>query len=163
MCKNLEILEKQEEILKFDNFTNESAFELGCFMKDYAEKRNLQISISIRTASGHTLFQHSPHSTNALNQFWMDRKFNLVQLMNHSSLHSLVAMESDNMSLEKNGLDPAKYSACGGGFPIHLKNSSFLVGAIITSNLHHILDHNFIIDALSEYLRAGTVELFPIE
>lgn len=31
MCKNLNILKKQEELLQFEHFSNDDAFELGSF------------------------------------------------------------------------------------------------------------------------------------
>ena len=72
MCKNLNILKKQEELLQFEHFSNDDAFELGSFMVSYARKHNITIAISIRLNNGCILFQHCPDGTNLLNQKWIE-------------------------------------------------------------------------------------------
>ncbi|MFR3881020.1 MAG: heme-binding protein [Lachnospiraceae bacterium] len=94
--QNLNILKKQEELLQFEHFSNDDAFELGSFMVSYARKHNITIAISIRLNNGCILFQHCPDGTNLLNQKWMDRKFNFVKLMERSSLLSTFTFEHDN-------------------------------------------------------------------
>ena len=44
MCKNLNILKKQEELLQFEHFSNDDAFELGSFMVSYARQHNIALT-----------------------------------------------------------------------------------------------------------------------
>lgn len=161
MCKKMNILKKQEEVLQFDHFSNDDAFELGSFMVSYARKHNITIAISIRLNNGCILFQHCPDGTNLLNQKWMNRKFNSVKIMERSSLLSAFAFEHDNNTLETHALSTNDFALCGGGFPIRIKSSKTVIGAIITSNLYHIADHEFIISCLKEYLHRPDTPAFP--
>ena len=46
MSENLEILQKQEELLQFPEFNHKTAWELGSFMVSYAQKHNITIAVS---------------------------------------------------------------------------------------------------------------------
>lgn len=161
MHENLNILKQQEKLLQFDHFNNDIAYKLGSFMVSYARKHNITIAVSIRMNNGCILFQHCPDGTNLLNQKWMERKFNSVRLMERSSLLSALTFEHDNDTLETHALSPNDYALCGGGFPIHVKGSSGVIGVILASNLYHIADHEFITAALKEYLDCPKAPAFP--
>ena len=161
MCENLNILKKQEVLLQFDHFNNDEAFELGSFMVSYAKKHDITIAVSIRLNNGCIFFQHCPNGTNLLNQKWIERKFNSVKLMERSSLLSAFTFEHDNDTPEIHALAAKDYALCGGGFPIRIKGSQTVIGAIIASNLYHIADHEFIISCLKEYLHCPDVPSFP--
>lgn len=152
MCDSLNILEKQEELLQFSHFNHDDAYNLGSFMVSYAQKHNITIAVSIRTNDGCILFQHCPNGTNLLNQKWMERKFNSVKLMQRSSLMSAFIFEKNNEKLEDHALSSQDYALCGGAFPIRIKETQTVIGSIISSNLYHIADHEFIISCLKEYL-----------
>ena len=161
MSENLEILQKQEELLQFPEFNHKTAWELGSFMVSYAQKHNITIAVSIRMNNGCILFQHCPDGTNLLNQKWMERKFNTVKLMERSSLMSALVFERDGDTPAVHGLAEADYALCGGGFPIRVKRSSPVIGAVIASNLYHIADHEFVINCLKEYLNCPEAPDYP--
>lgn len=161
MMKNMDILEEQEEKLQFSAFSQEEAWKLGCYMVDYAKKNNIVIAVSIRLNSGCTVFQYCPDGTNALNQKWMDRKFNLVRLTEHSSLWTALSWEDEGQVLETHGLKEEEYAVCGGGFPIRVKGTKSCIGAVIASNLFHIADHEFIVNCLKGYLNCPDVRNYP--
>lgn len=161
MIYDLNILKKQEELLRFGSFNHEVAYALGTFMVDYARSHNITIAVSIRMNNGCILFQHCPDGTNLLNQKWMERKFNTVKLMERSSLLSALTWEQDGDTPQTHGLAPEDYALCGGGFPIRIKGSDTVVGALISSNLYHIADHEFIIDCLREFLHCPEAPAFP--
>ena len=71
MAETLNILKKQEELLQFTHFDHNTAYKLGTFMVDYAQKNSITIAVSIRMNNGCILFQHCPDGTNLLNQKWM--------------------------------------------------------------------------------------------
>lgn len=161
MAEHLDILMKQEELLQFDHFDQEVAFELGTFMVNYAKKHNITIAVSIRMNNGLIVYQHCPDGTNLLNQNWMRRKFNTVQLMERSSLLSTFTWENDGDTATTHALDIKDYALCGGGFPIRIKGSGVVIGTIISSNLYHIADHEFIIDCLREFLNCPEAPKYP--
>ena len=161
MHEKLAILKQQEELLQFDHFSNDTAYDLGSFMVSYAKKHNITIAVSIRLNNGCILFQHCPDGTNLLNQKWMERKFNSVKLMERSSLLSALTFEQDHDTLEDHALPANDYALCGGGFPIRIKGNSTVVGVILASNLYHIADHEFITGALREYLNCPEAPKFP--
>lgn len=152
MIEKLKILQQQEDMLQFDRFDHEEALKLGNFMINYAKSCNLTIAISIRMNTGCIVFQYCPDGTNLLNEKWMARKFNTVKLMERSSLLSWLSFKEDGSTIESHGLKKEDYALCGGGFPIRIKGSKPILGAIISSNLDHIADHEFIVDCLREYL-----------
>ena len=163
MNRHLDILQQQENMLQFDTFDYDEAYKLGCFMVDYAKRNDITIAISIRMNNGCVVFQHCPNATNLLNQKWMERKFRTVKLMERSSLLSTFVWEEEGCDVETHGLKSEEYALCGGGFPIRIKGSDAVVGAIIASNLYHIADHEFIISCLKEYLNCPQAPAYPYE
>ncbi len=161
MEKEAAILQEQEQVLQFERFNHEVAWELGSFMISYAQKNNITIAVSIRMNSGCIVFQHCPDGTNLLNQKWMERKFNTVKLMERSSLLSTLAWEANGCDAKVHGLQPDDYAICGGGFPIRVSGTSTPIGAVIASNLYHISDHEFVIDCLREFLNKPEAPKFP--
>ena len=111
--------------------------------------------------NGCIVFQHCPDGTNLLNQKWMERKFNTVKLMERSSLLSALTWERDGDIPSVHGLADKDYALCGGGFPIRIKGTDTVIGAVIASNLYHIADHEFIIDCLREFLNCPEAPKFP--
>ena len=161
MAHNLDILKKQEELLQFDHFNHEDAYALGTLMVNYAKKHDTTVAVSIIMNTGCVVFQHCPDGTNLLNQKWINRKFNTVKLMERSSLLSCFTWEQDGDTPEGHGLVAADYALCGGGFPIRIKGTGAVIGAVIASNLYHIADHEFVVDCLKEYLNCPEAPNYP--
>lgn len=152
---NYEEIEKmtgeQERKLRFDHFSNKDAWELGNFItgKIYAENREL--AVAIRRLNGTIIYQHLTEGTNHINQNWMERKFHTVSYFERCSLGVWAKEEGSEDTAEKNGLKKENFAFVGGGFPIRLKTGE-IVAVLTVSNLPHMDDHGFIIEALSEYL-----------
>ncbi len=160
MDRRLDILEKQEELLRFDHFTHDDALKLGLFMLERAARLNTCVSVAVRSADGAVLFQHLPNGTKKNNENWMRRKANTVLLMDSGSLRAAYRLEKNNETLEDHGVSSADYVLCGGGFPIHLKDGT-LVGALTVSNLYHVADHEFVTGSLREYLNCPECPEYP--
>ncbi|MBQ4264279.1 MAG: heme-binding protein [Clostridia bacterium] len=146
----------QEQLLTFDHFTADDAWNLGVFLRERALRAGMDIAISIRKANGHILFQCCTQGTVLSNQKWMDRKFNTVLCTEGSSLRAWANLNLRGQTLQDQGLNPLDYAYCGGGFPIRLTSGEF-IGAAIVSNLPHREDHRFIAGALAEYLHRENV------
>lgn len=163
MDNHLDILAKQEELLRFPKFDNETALQLGQFMIERAKKQGINVAVSIRTAGGAALFQHLMHGCNAMNDNWIRRKFNTVRLMECSSLRARVFLESVGEDLKISGLSEVDYALVGGGFPIRIAGSEPVIGAVICSNLFHVLDHEFVTGSLREFLNIPDAPKYPYE
>ena len=146
-----EIVAEQEKLLRFDSFSNEEAWQLGSFLVNKVYELELELAVSIRKLSGAIVFQHETEGTNALNDKWMQRKFNTVSLMEQSSFGAWVDANLKEESVAVHGLDSKEYVFIGGGFPIRLKTGE-MVAVLIASNLPHQMDHQFLVDGLAQYL-----------
>ena len=142
---------QQENLLRFDRFTNKDAWNLGAFLVQRAEKQGVAMAVSIRKLNGNIVFQHCSDGTTMNNENWIRRKFNTVCLTEGCSLRAWASSIVKNQDLTAQGLDAKDYALCGGGFPIKLKTGE-MAAVLIVSNLPHLQDHAFLIGALSEYL-----------
>jgi len=152
----IETTRKQEELLRFDHFSNRDAWNLGSFLVQRVFDRQIDMAISIRKLNGNVIFQFATQNTTLSNQQWMQRKFNTVSLTESSSLRAWATAALKGQSLSDQGISSEDYAFCGGGFPIRLKSGE-LVAVLIVSNLPHKQDHGFIIDSLSEWLGVPNV------
>lgn len=149
-------VKKQEEMLLFDKFTNEDAWELGKVFVEKIKRENIEMAVAIRKVNGNTIFAYFSDGTNKLNENWMNRKFNTVIMNEMSSFKRWAISQYRNGTVEDMGLDSKDYALCGGGFPIKLKNGE-MVAVVLASNLPHEKDHKFLVEGLAEYLSVSDV------
>ena len=72
----LRMVTKQEELLRFDSFSNDDAFALGCLLVKHGKKFGpAAVEVSI---NGLALFRNFPNGTNQENGVWLAAKRNLV-------------------------------------------------------------------------------------
>lgn len=148
----IEDVTKQEEILRFDHFTNDDAWELGKHLVDKIKNDGIEMAVAIRKVNGNTIFAHYSAGTNLMNENWMNRKFKTV-VMNEASSFKMWALNlKNNYPVESMGMDSKDYVLCGGGFPIKLKNGE-MVAVVLASNLPHEKDHKFLVDGLATFLK----------
>ena len=150
------VLQKQEELLRFDTFSSKDAWDLGSFIVNKLYESNKDLAVAIYKTTGNVMFQHSTGKTTMFNNIFMKRKFNTVLLFESSSLCAEVLSEMRKQPITALGVNPDDYVLCGGGFPIRLKTGE-LVAVITTSNLPPYYDHKSIITFLSEYLKVDDV------
>ncbi|MDA3845107.1 MAG: heme-binding protein [Vallitaleaceae bacterium] len=151
-----ELIMKQEEMLRFEHFNNQDAWELGKLIVEEIHKKGIELAVCIRKLSGNIIFQYATEKTNLNNQNWMNRKFNTVSLMERSSLGVTVVSKMTKEDVITHGLSENDYIFCGGGFPVRIKGSG-IVAVITVSNMPHVKDHDFIVGCLSKYLRVTEV------
>ena len=147
---------EQENLLRFEHFTADDAWELGSFLVSRVRSAGIDMAVSIRKLNGHILFQHCTQGTTLSNQRWINRKFNTVALTEGSSLRAWANLCNRDQTAQDQGVSPEEYAYCGGGFPICLTGGE-LVGAVIVSNLPHREDHRFVVSALADYLHRDAV------
>lgn len=146
-----DVTAQQEEQLRFESFSNKDAFELGTFLANRVYGRGMKLAIGIRKLNGALLYHHLTPGTNLTNQLWMRRKFNTVSLMERCSLGAWAISHISGESVATHGLSEEDYVFVGGGFPIRLVSGE-LVAVVTVSNLPHPDDHEFLVNALADFL-----------
>lgn len=153
---------KQEEMLRFDHFTNDDAWALGKHLVEKVEKDGIKMAISIRKLNGNCVFAYFSEGTNLMNENWMRRKYNTVKYNEMSSFKQWAIHTWKGRTPEDTGLKSEDFAFCGGGFPIKLKSGE-MVAALTVSNLPHEKDHKFIIDGLASFLNVTDVPEIVLE
>ena len=102
------------------------------------------------------LFHAAMEGTSADNDAWIERKTAVVRRFGHSSLYvgidCAVAGESPE---ERYRLDPLRYSAHGGAFPISVRGVG-VVGTVTVSGLPQVEDHQLVVSVLRDFIGEDT-------
>jgi uncharacterized protein (UPF0303 family) len=144
-------LEAQEQRLVFGRFDNADAWRLGTAMVTEATERGLSITIDIRR-NGHQLFHAALAGTTPDNDAWIERKVNVVNRFGESSYLVGRRLAASGIALdEAEGVEPLRYAAHGGAFPIRVRDVG-VVGTITVSGLPQADDHAFVTELVGAYL-----------
>jgi uncharacterized protein (UPF0303 family) len=144
-------LAAQEQELQFSSFTNDDAWDLGCALVAAARERGAPVVIDV-TRNGHQLFHAALPGPAPDNDSWIARKQRVVHRFGHSSLYARQAsIERGTTFEEEFGLDPARYAAHGGAFPV-LVRSVGPVGVVAVSGLPQLEDHRMVVAAIRAHL-----------
>ena len=151
MKEILEELLLEEQQLQFSAFNEDSAWQIGCWLVDYAVKNALPITIDIRRGE-QQLFHASRPGASADNDEWVKRKVQLVNRFGHSSYYLGQLLKSEGKTIEEKFLlSEREYAPHGGCFPILLKGTGML-GTLTVSGLAQEDDHKVAVAAISHYL-----------
>jgi uncharacterized protein (UPF0303 family) len=154
MNKFLDRLLLEEQQLQFSSFNEETAWQIGSWLVEYAIQNKLPITIDIRR-SEHQLFHASRPGTSADNDEWVNRKVRLVNRFGHSSFYLGQLLKSESKTIEQKFMLPERdYAAHGGCFPIILKGTG-MVGTITVSGLAQADDHKVVVAAISHFLEGS--------
>jgi len=138
----------QETELQFEQFNHDTAWQLGCTLKNLAENINAQLAIEVY-AFNQTLFSYAMAGTQLDNQHWIARKRQSVLRFGHSSYYLGQYNKSKNREFEQQlHINAHDYCAHGGAFPLRIKNGG-LIGVVTVSGLPQAADHQLVVDALS--------------
>jgi uncharacterized protein (UPF0303 family) len=137
----------EEDELQFTSFTNDDAWELGSALVATARERRLPVAVSV-VRNGHRLFLAALTGATPDNERWIRRKERVVARFGHSSLAVRQASVERGTTFEEQfGLDPQRYAAHGGSFPL-LVRSVGPVGTVTVSGLPQVEDHRMVTTAL---------------
>lgn len=156
----VEIIEEQEKVVRPEHFLNKDMLKLGNFMVDEAEAQGAAVSIAIAKPSGAIVFQHLMEGTNACNQSWMQRKFNMCAASEHSSLRAWCKEILTGETMDDYGQTPQQVVYAGGAFPIFLKSGEF-VGVATVSGFPHMKDHQFCVNCVAKWIGMDEVPQVP--
>ena len=144
----------EEEELQFRAFTNDIALRLGLLFADIAGREGKSITIDI-ARNGQMLFHCAFHGTSADNDVWIERKKRVVDHYGHSSFYIGTLYASQGVTFEqKSRLDPGRYAAAGGCFPVIVRNVG-PVGTVSVSGLPQAEDHALVVRVLRQFLADG--------
>ena len=144
-------LAAQEDELQFSSFTADDAWELGSALVARGRRDDLPIAVDI-TRNRHQLFHAALPGATPDNDSWILRKTRVVNRFGHSSLYVRESSLARGTTFEEEfGLDPARYAAHGGAFPI-LVRAVGPVGVVVVSGLPQVEDHRLVVEALRDHL-----------
>ncbi|TYP88928.1 heme-degrading domain-containing protein [Blastococcus xanthinilyticus] len=145
-------LAADEQELQFDSFGNDDAWSLGSSLVAAARRDGAPVAVEI-SRNGSRLFAVAVTGAVPDNWTWIERKSRVVHRFGHSSLHVRQAsIERGTTFEEEFGLDPARYAAHGGAFPLLVRGVG-PVGVIAVSGLPQLEDHRMVTAAIREHLR----------
>jgi uncharacterized protein (UPF0303 family) len=150
-AQELAELAAQEQRLVFDDFDNATAWDLGVQLVTAARKASLPVVVSI-TRGGQRLFHAALEGTSPDNDDWVERKSRVVHRFGHSSLYLGAKARAAGSTFEdRTGLDPARYAAHGGSFPVIVRRVG-VVGSVTVSGLPQLEDHAFVVEQITSFL-----------
>ena len=140
-------LAAEEQELQFATFTLDDAWELGAALVAEGRRSALPIAVDI-TRNRHQVFHAALPGATPDNDAWIRRKTRVVNRFGHSSLYMRQASRERGTTFEEQyGLDPLRYAAHGGGFPILVRGVG-QVGVVVVSGLPQLEDHRMVVAAL---------------
>ncbi|MBB4752978.1 heme-degrading domain-containing protein [Actinoplanes lobatus] len=147
-------IEQQEARLVFESFTEADAFALGCLLVNLATERRLPVAVDIRRGPQQLFHAGLPGST-ADNDTWIERKVRVVYRFGASSYLVGRRLAAKGRQLDASqGVDPARFAAHGGAFPVRLANAG-VIGVVTVSGLPQADDHALVVEAIETFLAAG--------
>jgi len=148
---DLEILAQQEALLRFTEFTPDTAWALGARLHEALLRHEKGGTVEIELAD-QLLFACTTPGAKPDQADWIRRKRNTVHHFARSSYAVGRQLELEHQTLEADhNLPLVDYAAHGGGFPLFLAGPE-CVGTIIVSGLPQREDHNLVVTAIAEYL-----------
>ena len=145
-------LSADEEELQFASFTNEDAWELGSALVAAGRRAAAPVAVEI-ARNGHRLFSVALSGATPDNWSWIERKSRVVHRFGHSSLYVRQASIERGTTFEAEfGLDPQRYAAHGGAFPLLVRGVG-PVGVVAVSGLPQLDDHRIVTGVIREHLR----------
>lgn len=141
----------QEQRLQFTRFDNDDAWRLGCLLVELARERALAVTVDVRRGE-QQLFHCALPGTSADNDAWIERKIRVVRRYGSSSYLVGQRFRDQGSSFEeKSRLDPDRYAAHGGAFPVLVAGVG-PVGTVTVSGLPQLEDHLLVVEALEAFL-----------
>lgn len=148
---DIETLEEQERRLVLESFSFDTAWQLGTSAVRRAAEVQAPLAIDV-TSGGQRVFHAALPGATPENDAWVDRKRRVVERFHASSYLVGSRYRAKGTTFEESSrLDPARYAAHGGAFPLRVANAG-LVGVLTVSGLPQVEDHRFVVELLEAFL-----------
>ena len=149
MRYSLEELARHEEETVLARFSKTDAWTLGNLVRETAGDDAAKITIMVLKNDRIAFFTEGEEAT-AENEFWADKKVNVVNFFEHSSHYMRAKFnEDEDFFYHDRTLEPDEYAIHGGAFPIRVKGSG-IVGVVAVSGLVSDDDHMLCVEALKK-------------
>lgn len=143
-------LEEQERRLTLRRFSYDDAWALGSLLVEMAREREAPVAIDIRRG-GQQLFHAALPGSTPDNDAWIDRKRRVVERYGCSSYLVGSRFRAKGTTFEESSrLDPDRYAAHGGAFPIAVEGAG-VIGTVVVSGLPQVADHALVVAALERF------------
>lgn len=127
------------------------AQDIGAIASKIGLERHLGIEISIRFGDWEVFKAALPGSKQE-SDGWINRKANVVNLTEHSTMYERVKSEEDGIDWHvKHGVEDATHAIHGGGFPLYVQSEGFK-GVLLISGLPQVEDHKLAVEILQIFL-----------
>ncbi len=147
-------VEREEAEIVLPRFDLTDAWTLGSRMREAAASARLPIVIGITLGEARVFHAALPGSS-ADNDGWLERKSRVARRYGRSSYGVGLSFRAVGKDFDVDGrLDPARFAAHGGVFPITIAGVG-VVGTVGVSGLPQAEDHAFVV----EHLRAHAAGL----
>ncbi|MEV6398903.1 heme-degrading domain-containing protein [Streptomyces sp. NPDC051907] len=144
-------LSDQERRLTLRRFNHSDAWALGSMLADMAHLRHAPVAIDIRRGT-QQLFHCALPGSSADNDAWIDRKRRVVERYGESSFLVGARHRARGKTFEESSrLDPDRYAAHGGSFPIRVEGAG-VIGSVTVSGLPQAEDHAMVVEALERFI-----------
>lgn len=148
----LELALEQEQTYMFPAFDRDDVWELGCDLVESCKEYDGPLGVEVDIA-GMMVFRYYPDGIVKDHGVWLQRKRHTVQLLQKSSLRVSLELKLAGQTMEQDlKLDPEQYAACGGGFPLRMKDGT-IFGFVGVSGLADTIDHAALIGGLERFFR----------
>ena len=154
----LEIVERQEEILRVERMNAADALRLGLIMERTAREKFGRPAALRVIANGQVTFSYLMDGTDMNNCWWMDKKLNTCRISGVSSLRTLLEVAVGRRPMEPEFEMENNFALCGGCFPLRT-GAGKLLGWALCSGLPHQCDHQLLASSLAEFLGAEIPEI----
>jgi len=140
----------EEQILKLPSLTNNDAIEIGQIAVTIGNQRKLPIAIEVRIGNW-IVFHASLVGSKPENDWWINRKVEVVVLNKHSTMFERVSAEERGVDWHReNGVTDETHAIHGGALPLITEEG--FKGVLIISGLPQVEDHLLAIEVLTEFL-----------
>jgi uncharacterized protein (UPF0303 family) len=144
----------EEAELRLDSFGVDDAWVLGSQMRRAAADKGLPVAIGIVLGQQRVFHAALPGSA-ADNDEWLARKTAVVLRYGRSSLGVGEQFRVRGKDFDVDArLDPVRFAAHGGVFPLVLRRGGALLGAVGISGLPQLEDHAFVVEQLRAFIAA---------
>ncbi|GAA4835978.1 heme-degrading domain-containing protein [Kitasatospora terrestris] len=147
MTPDVAELERQHRELQLPAFDLDDAWRLGSLIVAEARQRGLAVTVDIQHGE-QQVFHAALPGTSADNDDWIRRKAAVVRRFGEASYLVGERHRAKGRSFD---LDPVRYAAHGGSFPLLVRGTG-MVGTVTVSGLPQVEDHLLVTACLARHL-----------
>ena len=143
-------LEAEFARLRFAHMDHETALALGEDLVRRSREKGWPMAVSVKHGD-HEVFHVALPGAQPINDNWIRRKRNLVELTGEPSFLVGQRLAAEGKTLDDLTLSEVDYAPHGGGYPLIVGDT--VVGSVIVSGVPQQDDHALVVEGLSALAR----------